>query len=129
MLDRIVTVGEIQAKFPEPSRGDEFDKDGAYCVGGAFLAYFGIQPTEAGIKGGIRQWMPDAEELSDFFVQILGMDEEEAYEAAEDIIEANDSGNFEGAWRDLEEVLKVFATRHPELRKKVRKNRQLVLTP
>jgi hypothetical protein len=94
-------VAKIRGLYSKPQRSDLWksnDERPAYCVGGALCIFRGIRASFPSIQVFASELCRANPNLTDSRV---------AEDFAEDIIDANDLGNFEGAWRLLAEALEA----------------------
>jgi len=92
-----INAARIRAQFSNPvSLAECPDHDEGYCVGGALLKYIDES----------SQNFPVGDELAATFLQLNPrVTPKDALICAEDIISANDVGDFSLAWNLLDDVL------------------------
>jgi hypothetical protein len=103
----VKTIAEIQADYPTPCTKD--DDDGVswrYCVGGAICLAHGFLTDTA----GHRMHFPEEDELATVFEHVNpALEATRAYTLALMVINANDTGLFDEAWRLAETALTGIA--------------------
>ena len=98
-----ITVEEIRARYPNPRAKGEIFRLGEYCVGGALMLWLCDQ---RGCYAPIGYSFPNGDRLS-WTLRMLNpaIDYALACSFSCDLIHANDTGDFEKAWRLLGEAL------------------------
>jgi hypothetical protein len=89
-------IDDIRAQYPSPSALDiRRDQPGGYCVGDAIIAYVAAYRGEKIAMQGF----PEKHDIADALMSMnSALPRPQAMEFAEDIIDANDAGEFEAAW-------------------------------
>lgn len=101
MADYIDTIRDL---YPNPVAMDRTtDPDQCYCVGGAICLY-----TNTTSESGDVPTFPNEETLARALQSINDtLRARRAKDYAEDIINANDNGNFEDAWNIAREATEI----------------------
>jgi hypothetical protein len=96
-------VADIQADYPTPcTTADDDGVSWQYCVGGALCLAHGFLTDSA----GNRMHFPEETELAAVFERLNpALDGISAYHFAQQLIIANDTGDFERAWDIAETAL------------------------
>jgi len=101
-MNRKITLTSLKRKYPHPVRGVGSD-DGQYCVGGALC-------REVGNEIDFPRWeqLRDAVEKATLINHyVLSNEDNELFRGqCIKVIEMNDIGNFDGAWRELGYLLR-----------------------
>ena len=90
-----ISIATIRAQYPTPETANPYgpNRDGDYCVGGALaLAFYGLEPD--------TPRFPEEDAIAEV-LQALNpaIADTLALEYADALVDANDAGDFEEAWR------------------------------
>lgn len=99
------SISEIRDEYPHPSRkADDSGANDRYCVGGAVCMAHGLWQDDAATETNF----PNEDTLCTALQDLnRGIDSTTAYNLAVEIIDANDSGEFDRAWELAEYALSV----------------------
>lgn len=98
-----ISVTKIREAYPRPVKAD--DGPDGYCVGGAFCKYLEFVNPDIPCYGHTN--FPWKNVLADYLLEANPkLENYNAARHASDIVEFNDDGNFELAWKRLDEALK-----------------------
>lgn len=103
-----MNAAEIRAKYPSPRDPLNDDHTAAsYCVGGALCMY---QTQLQAWSMPIPLRFPNPFDLTECIIQTnMDINIDRAIAFAEAIIKANDAGDYEEAWTELDEALSYRA--------------------
>lgn len=101
------SVDIIRYAYPYPTRGYESMSEYDYCVGGAFCLYMSDNDKSFrnNLSGPGTKTFPTLELLTNAIMLATSMNNADAADFAQRIIECNDIGEYSEAWNWLDKAL------------------------